>query len=92
MIVENEFSKRTICKHGIYSNRICEICAEVKPLEHRLSEMVAALKQLYQPHLSCEDIWYSCPKSEEGCADDRQDECNCGADYYNSIITKALNE
>ena len=27
--MKNEFSSRIPCKHGIYSNRVCEICAEV---------------------------------------------------------------
>ena len=32
-------------------------------------------------HYKCEDPWYSCPKSESGCADDRMGPgCTCGAD------------
>lgn len=32
-------------------------------------------------HRQCEDSWYSCPKSEEGCANEFEgEECNCGAD------------
>lgn len=38
-------------------------------------------------HLNCEDAWYSCPKSSEGCSDDHAGkECNCGADRVNEII------
>lgn len=29
-------------------------------------------------HYECEDSWYSCPLSTEGCADDKQTECTCG--------------
>jgi len=33
-------------------------------------------------HYECEDSWYSCPLSEEGCANDGEDKtrCNCGRD------------
>jgi len=48
---------------------------------------VEAMKQWYTDHRYCEDSWYSCPKNEEGCADDSQgDDCNCGADQ--SLIAK----
>jgi len=33
-------------------------------------------------HYECEDSWYSCPLSEEGCANEGKDKtrCNCGRD------------
>lgn len=38
-------------------------------------------------HHYVEDCWYSCPKAEDGCCDERQgDECNCGADELNAYI------
>lgn len=39
-------------------------------------------REIAGSHLDCEDSWYSCPLSENGCADDRQDkqECTCGRD------------
>ena len=49
-----------------------------------------ALKSLRQSHYMCEDKWYSCPLSEEGCADERQTECNCDAERINKIIDEAL--
>lgn len=50
-----------------------------------------ALESLRSRHYECEDRWYSCPESEDGCADDRQgDECNCGANRRNEIIDAAL--
>lgn len=42
-------------------------------------------------HYSCDDTWYACPKSEDGCADSRQgDECNCGADEFNQELDRHI--
>ena len=42
-------------------------------------------------HYYCEDNFYSCPKHEEGCANDLDgDECNCSADFVNETIEKAI--
>lgn len=44
-----------------------------------------------QAHHYCEDTWYSCPKHEDGCANDAEgDECNCGADKANAEIDAAI--
>ena len=50
--------------------------------------LLEQLKKLaLRNHYECEDPWYSCPKSEEGCADDeRGDECTCGADSHNAEV------
>ena len=37
-----------------------------------------------------EDCWYSCPKSDNYCGEDRRDVCNCGMDNINTIIDRAL--
>ena len=53
------------------------------------------LAELVRPmsHNYCEDSWYSCPKAEDGCADDREgDECNCGADRWNKQIEPVLDQ
>lgn len=51
-----------------------------------------ALEQCRQTHTICTDGWFSCPKSEEGCLDERKgDDCTCGADATNAIIDAALN-
>jgi len=51
-------------------------------------------------HYYCEDCWYSCPKSKDGCCDNSQgDECNCNAEieqeklkaFIDSLIDKLLN-
>jgi hypothetical protein len=42
-------------------------------------------------HHYCEDTWYSCPKHEDGCANEHEgDECNCGADKANAGIDQAI--
>ncbi len=41
-------------------------------------------------HYYCEDTWYSCPKAEDGCANEGAgDECNCGADEHNAEVAAA---
>jgi hypothetical protein len=50
-----------------------------------------ALKNNRRTHHYCEDTWYSCPKHEDGCANDSEgDECNCGADEANAGIDQAI--
>jgi RecJ-like exonuclease len=50
-----------------------------------------ALKSNRRTHHYCEDTWYSCPKHEDGCANDSEgDECNCGADEANAGIDEAI--
>ena len=50
----------------------------------------AALTKLRRSHATCEDCWYSCPKSGE-CCNDRPLVCDCGADEANAVIDAALN-
>ncbi len=51
------------------------------------TEIRKALEVLRLGHYTCEDCWYSCPKSEGGSCDDREsDQCNCGADTHNAIL------
>jgi len=60
-------------------------------LEGIVRELVDSLEKCKQGHYECEDCWYSCPKSEEGCCDDRGgEECNCGADKLNVLIDAAV--
>jgi hypothetical protein len=50
-----------------------------------------ALGSNRRTHHYCEDTWYSCPKHEDGCANDSEgDECNCGADKANAGIDQAI--
>ena len=60
--------------------------------DEALKMAIATLQNARRKHFYCEDTWYSCPKHEDGCADDRQgDECNCGADSVNFKIQKTIN-
>ena len=57
------------------------------------AEVIAGLVEAAQEkahHHVCEDSWYSCPKSSEGCANDfdRGTECNCGADKLIAALAK----
>jgi hypothetical protein len=70
----------------------------MKPTENSNSELagvaVDALVRLielaYRHHYNCEeDTFYGCPKSTDGCSDDRQgEECNCGADEHNAEVER----
>ena len=54
--------------------------------------LVALIESLRLRHDQCEDCWYSCPKSEEGCCDESRptDVCTCGADAHNATIDAVL--
>lgn len=41
-------------------------------------------------HYDCDDGYYSCPLSYDGCLDDRvpKDICNCGATAHNIKVTE----
>lgn len=75
-----------------YKETITELTKQRDNLNSRLSEAVEALeKYAFISHESCEDQWYSCPKSEEGCMDDRKgNDCTCGADKHNEEMRKIL--
>jgi hypothetical protein len=57
----------------------------ITPLQ---AELVNRLKDLaIRRHYHCYDSWYSCPKSDDGCANDLDgDDCNCGADEHNAEV------
>ena len=56
-----------------------------------LKQALEALENNRQTHRYCEDTWYSCPKHEDGCANDSEgNECNCGADEANIKIDAAI--
>ena len=61
-------------------------------LEDIKLNIIQELENLKIGHYYCDDSWYSCPLSSEGCADDSipQDECNCGASEYNERIDKII--
>lgn len=59
-------------------------------MNHTCDELTVIINQLAavgtRRHRYCEDSWYSCPKSEDGCANPEwdDDECVCGADNENA--------
>ena len=56
-----------------------------------MKQALEALESSRQTHHYCEDTWYSCPKHEEGCANEAEgDECNCGAEEVNAVIDAAI--
>jgi hypothetical protein len=56
-----------------------------------MKQALKALENNRRTHYYCEDNWYSCPKHEDGCANDYEgDECNCGADKANAEIDVAI--
>jgi hypothetical protein len=59
--------------------------------DEALKLALEALGSNRRTHHYCEDTWYSCPKHEDGCANDSEgDECNCGADKANAGIDQAI--
>ncbi len=52
------------------------------------TQLVIQVEALRRQHVWCDDCWYSCPKSEDGCCNDNYspDECTCGADDHNARV------
>ena len=60
----------------------------------RIADLEAALVTLHAVrHYTCEDCWYSCPKSEDGCCnyeEQAKGTCTCGLDFRNAIIEQVM--
>lgn len=70
--------------HGMTATELSKVRAEN-------SQLRAALLKAKIGHYGCEDRWYSCPKHQDGCANDADGtDCNCGADQHNTEIDAAL--
>ena len=70
-------------------SELAEIARELQ--SWRDSGALEALKKSRRSHHYCEDGWYSCPKSDDGCANQHEGtECNCGADEVNAVIDAAI--
>ena len=55
------------------------------------AELVRRLARLKMPHYSCDDPWYSCPKSSEGCANEfAGEECTCSTDWLNGKVEQII--
>lgn len=49
------------------------------------------LEKLRRGHYSCDDCWYSCPKSDEGCCSHfTHTECDCGAEESNEVLDEII--
>jgi hypothetical protein len=55
-------------------------------------ELILRLCALKRSHLECEDSFYSCPKSADGCTDRHQEGCNCGAEAQNKEIDEIIED
>jgi hypothetical protein len=56
-----------------------------------IKQAIKLLEENRQSHYYCEDTWYSCPKHEEGCANDSEiDDCTCGADFNNGNLDAVI--
>ena len=51
---------------------------------------VVVVGKLKIAHATCEDNWYSCPKSGQCANDLAGDDCDCGADEHNERVATAL--
>lgn len=68
------------------------VASALEASEQRLVLARGALNAAKITHLNVEDCWYSCPESSEGCCDESQTGCNCGADEHNAAIDVALSK
>lgn len=61
-----------------------QILDKIEELREGIEKLSAYTKSR---HYQCDDWWYSCPKSEKGCANEETGEdCNCGADEINAEV------
>lgn len=79
-------SRRSILDGFIRAN------AQLTVAQTRIAVLEKALADAKISHASCEDPWYSCPLSVDGCADDREIDCNCGATKHNALIDVVLSQ
>ena len=66
------------------------VLSEVKQLEDVAQEMLEVLEKSKREHYYCDDSWYSCPEHPEGCTDESQRRCNCGANDWNKYIDRSI--
>lgn len=66
--------------------------AECEQLRAHNAALTAMLIKAKRGHYSCDDGYYSCPLSTDGCDDDRKEAgvCDCGADSLNAEIDAVI--
>lgn len=68
-----------------------ERLTEIERKDKLIEQLKKALESAKQQHyVNDDDNWYSCPASGLCSNDSAGTDCNCGADYVNSIIEAAL--
>jgi hypothetical protein len=61
----------------------------VKNEEQVLLDALESFRVRY--HHYCEDSWYSCPKHEDGCANEGAGtECDCGMEDRNALLDQII--
>lgn len=84
----------SVCKRNLsIQAELTQAQTEIDRLHIQVEMMKTALESLRNnKHYKCEDCWYSCPKDEDYCGDDRRDVCTCGTDRINTIIDRVLKD
>jgi hypothetical protein len=61
-----------------------QIFDKIEELRAEIEKLSACARS---SHYYCDDSWYSCPKAEDGCANEEAGEdCRCGADEINAEV------
>jgi hypothetical protein len=53
---------------------------------NEIEKLISRIEKLKLQHDVCEDSFYSCPMSSEGCSNDAQIGCTCGAKKHNAEL------
>ena len=81
-----------LCEDWQLTSSIYQIARAYLALRKQVETVaLPLLRRARRNHTYCEDSWFSCPKSDGGCAnDDKGDECDCGADAWNAKLDSAI--
>lgn len=86
-----EFNEDDLCWECMDAEltRLREQVALAAKREAVLRDGLESMKR--STHEECEDPWYSCPKSNDGCLDENKGtDCTCGTDHWNERINATL--
>ena len=72
--------------------KIIKLNKTIEELQQERDALRKVLVSCKRGHYYCEDTWYSCPMHEEGCANEAEKGCTCGADEWNAAIDTAIAE
>jgi HAMP domain-containing protein len=88
LALEIENQQYTITCASEENQQLKESLAEARAEIEQLNKALESAKQRH--YVNDDDNWYSCPASGLCSNDSAGTDCNCGADYVNSIIEAAL--